>query len=382
MEKKDNKLSNSTKQLKVILYYSYIYKIGGIESWLYNMSQHLCDYYDLTVMFDNGNMEQLKRINKYVNVEHRDITKTYNCDVLLVASHLNKYPENVKCSKCISVVHSDYKYYRGLIDTDSIGSNADKIVSVSERASQSLRDITGLDSTVIPNILSQKVNTNKVLHLISFTRLSPEKGYDRMCYFVRKLKENNVKFDWKIFSDLKEKQMNRLNYPEIIFMQPTLDVYDYIADADYLVQLSDTEAFCYSAHEALQYDTPVIVTDIEVFNNIITDGYNGYKFNLDMSNVNEEMIDKIVNHIPKDFEYDTKFDELKNDWFQVVGEPLEVKNKPLSSSTVKVEVLEEYTDLELGRLVKLGDVIEVSELRAYELTSINNNAHRRLCKII
>jgi hypothetical protein len=43
-------------------------------------------------------------------------------------------------------------------------------------------------------------------------------------------------------------------------MQPELNIRNYIADADYTVQLSDTEAYCYTMIESLLLKTPVIVT--------------------------------------------------------------------------------------------------------------------------
>jgi glycosyltransferase involved in cell wall biosynthesis len=48
-------------------------------------------------------------------------------------------------------------------------------------------------------------------------------------------------------------------------MTPRLDIRDYIADADYLVQLSDTEAWSYSVLESLSLGTPVITTPIPCF---------------------------------------------------------------------------------------------------------------------
>lgn len=57
-------------------------------------------------------------------------------------------------------------------------------------------------------------------------------------------------------------------------------------------------------------------------------------------------------------------------------------DKDYCSSTVKLEVLEDYYDKELQEEMKVGDIITVNKLRAYELTTINNNAHRKLCKVV
>ena len=376
----------SNKQQKsIIIYLDYVYDIGGIESWLYYLCQNLCHYYNITFLFDIGSMEQLKRLNKYVDVEHRDRDKIYICDVLLIASNWSGSPKNIKYNKCISTVHSDYKYFNEQLKYNlSVIKNADEVVCVSKNAADSIKELFGIQGKIISNILGKKQKTNKILHLVSFTRLSEEKGYSRICALVKMLKENKIKFDWKIFSDIESKSFEKLNCPEVIFMEPTLDVYDYIVDADYLVQLSDSEAFCYSVHEALQYGTPVIVTNIEVFKDVVIDGYNGYKIELDMSNVDSKFLNKIVNNIPKDFEYDERTEEIKEQWFEVLGEPLMIYkyDKDYCSSTVKLEVLEDYYDKELQEEMKVGDIITVNKLRAYELTTINNNAHRKLCKVV
>ena len=379
MDKKDENID----QKKVIIYVGYVYDIGGIESWIYYMCQNLYSYYNILLLFDSGNIIQLKRYNKYVEVEHRNRDKQYECDTLLIASNWAEFPKNIKYKKCITTIHSDYKYFNEQLRSNlTVVKQANEIICVSKQASDSIYELFKLKNKIIPNILGEKIKTNKILHLVSFTRLSIEKGYDRICYFVNILKNNNIKFDWKIFSDAEHWKIDKLNCPEVIFMKPTLDVYDYMVDADYVVQLSDTEAFCYTVHESLQYGTPVIVTNINAFKDVVIDGYNGYKFELDMSNVDSNMLNKIVNNIPKDFVYDERFEELKQKWFEVLGKPVKIDDNINHSSIVKLKVIENYYDVEIGKDMKIGDIIEVDKLRAYELTTINNNAHVKLCKII
>lgn len=379
MDKKDENID----QKKVIIYVGYVYDIGGIESWIYYMCQNLYSYYNILLLFDSGNIIQLKRYNKYVEVEHRNRDKQYECDTLLIASNWAEFPKNIKYKKCITTIHSDYKYFNEQLRSNlTVVKQANEIICVSKQASDSIYELFKLKNKIIPNILGEKIKTNKILHLVSFTRLSIEKGYDRICYFVNILKNNNIKFNWKIFSDAEHWKIDKLNCPEVIFMKPTLDVYDYMVDADYVVQLSDTEAFCYTVHESLQYGTPVIVTNINAFKDVVIDGYNGYKFELDMSNVDSNMLNKIVNNIPKDFVYDERFEELKQKWFEVLGKPVKIDDNINHSSIVKLKVIENYYDVEIGKDMKIGDIIEVDKLRAYELTTINNNAHVKLCKII
>ena len=46
---------------------------------------------------------------------------------------------------------------------------------------------------------------------------------------------------------------------------------------------------------------------------------------------------------------------------------------------MKVKCMKNYTDLVLGRMVKRGEVLDVSEERAEELTTANNKSGYILC---
>ena len=90
-------------------------------------------------------------------------------------------------------------------------------------------------------------------------------------------------------------------------MPPTLDIYDYIKDADYLVQLSDSEGFGFSIIESMMLGTPVLTTPIDILEEInFKEGLHGYKLPFDM-NLTKEQIQQIYQKIPKCFYvYDNK----------------------------------------------------------------------------
>lgn len=373
---------NTKKSIRVFFFSSYVYKIGGIETWIYYMIQGLSPYYEITFLFENAYPDQLKRIKDYADIQEIDYNINYECDVLIMASNWCEVPKNITYKKCIQTIHSDYKYSKEVLNyTFKIPKEADLFVSVSETVKKSLEDIYGVKSTIVPNILGSRLKTNKVLHLVSFTRLTQEKGYDRMCVLANFLKEKKIKFDWKIFSDINTLiGLNKMDMPEIIYMPPTLDVYDYISDADYLVQLSDVEAFCYSVHEALQYGTPVIVTDIPAFASVVDDGCNGYILDKDMKNL-ENKINDIVNKIPKDFEYIKA--NIVEDWISIIGESSTIdRNIPLNMEKYLLKCIIPFYDCDDEIYRNQGDEFLVNKLRAYELTSLNNKGNIKLCEII
>ena len=89
---------------------------------------------------------------------------------------------------------------------------------------------------------------------------------------------------------------------------------DYIAEADYLVQLSSEEAFCYSVVEALEIGTPVIVHPLPVFEELkIKDGKEGYIIPFDM-NFDTEKLWKI----PK-VKYKYNNGTIVSKWKQILG---------------------------------------------------------------
>jgi glycosyltransferase involved in cell wall biosynthesis len=78
-----------------------------------------------------------------------------------------------------------------------------------------------------------------------------------------------------------------------------LNIVDEIAKADFLIQLSDNEGYCYSIVEALNLGVPVVVTPIPVFKEIGLDDTNSITLDFDCSNV-KQVAEAMV---AKDFDF-------------------------------------------------------------------------------
>lgn len=377
---KEIKETKETKQAKIILYMKHMNVIGGIETFIYNWIKRMIPYYEIVFVFESGYMEQIRRIHELVETIPLDHSDSHNCDILIMACSANKIPSNIKFDKCIQMVHADYKYLKEKLNTTfDIAKEADNIVCVSNRVKEMLKEINNEDGDVIYNILDEKKKVNKVLHLVSACRLSSEKGYDRMCTLAHMLKVNGYKFDWKIFTDLNLYPVKKLDMEEVHYYNTTLDIFDYLADADYGVQLSDTEACPYFVNECLQYGTPLLITKYEGVSELVTDGVNSYILNLEMDNVD---LDKIVNNIPNKFKFEEKC--TVEQWLEYIGQGVEVKKdkRDTANQEVQIKVIMSYTDNQLKRNLKKGEVITVDRLRAYELTSNYNASGMKLCELI
>lgn len=350
----------------IIMYCNHINYIGGIETYIYNWCQHLADKYDVTVLYRSGDIQQVTRLYDYANVDLMDDAVQYSCDVLLSNSAWAPIPPNVHAKKSYKIIHADYR------DMELYGwkfvNDADAYLAVSQIAADSVKELFGIDATIISPLMGYKQEPKHILRLVSFTRLTPEKGGERVKQFAEELRKNNIPFEWRFYSD---KSLAIQGFPEIVMSPPTLDVATGLSNADYLVQLSRTESFCYSVHEALQYGTPVICTDIPAFRGVIVNGYNGYLIPCDMSAIDAKTI---YGCIPSNFEYVVSNEDSLDKWVHILGEPQRNSHtEHRVENNVRVKALMSYYDTSLNRYINQGEEFEVEHLRSLDLCTANRN---------
>ena len=355
----------------IILYHNNLLRFGGVDTFVYNFVKKMSKFYDILFLYITANIENLERISKYVKTEKYNKDKKYICDICILASAWGQYPNSViaKSGRYIQMVHADYiraketnfYYQKWFKTTEHIG--------VSEHVCKVFKELYPNEKiTRIYNILDETQKTNPILKLISATRVSKEKGYNRMLKLAQELKKANIKFRWTIFTDLELYNQKPFDLEEIVYMKPSHDFMDYITEADYGVQLSDTEGYSYFINECLQYGTPVLCTDFPSVYESVEDGINGYILDMDLKKLD---VDKIVNNIPKDFEYKEKCTE--KDWIKLLDKKVERKRSKMFKVIAKqdykdkrAELIEEYKDKEIkydelgNALVEEGDIYIIS----------------------
>ena len=153
-------------------------------------------------------------------------------------------------------------------------------------------------------------------------------------------------------------------------MAPVLDVQPYIARADYLVQLSDQEAYSYSVLEALTLHTALLVTPIpSIYEEGLIEGVNGYTLPFDFSE-NTDL--SFLRNVPKfDFEYDNK--SIIAQWRKLIDsksvKKVELPKKPRGTRCA-VKVLQTYRDVVLNTVLMQGAVVEMDSDRALDLANM------------
>lgn len=332
-----------------VFYFKTISSIGGCESFFWYLSQL---YNDFTIVYRNGDPEQVKRLAKNVEIiKYEDKYGTIKCKRFFCNYGLD-IP--VEAEEKYHIIHCDYKHtnFKPIMYPNF------KYIGVSKLACDSFKELTGIEAELIYNpVVIKKTNTPKLkdkLHLISATRLTAEKGGERINQLCRLLEKNNIDYEWTVYSNRRFRFYGR----NIKIEKPKLDLRKEMEQATYVVQLSSHESFGLTVAESLMLGTPVIITDIPAFKEIgCKHGENAIICDLDMRNVDIELIKK---GLPQ-FEYNPP----KSNW----GKYLSNKGNYNPQEKIKVRTLRRIWLIEEDIHIDFNKEIEVTKARASELES-------------
>ena len=336
-----------------LFYFHTLNSIGGIETFFYQLAKKYGKDFDITIFYRRADPAQVKRLSQYARVKRYVDGMTLHAQRAFVCFNV-EILNNLEADEVYQMLHGDYTILGVYPEKHP---KIQKWISVSEVVRDAYKACTVEDSVVCYNPF-EPVKPRKVLNLISATRLTKDKGYQRMELLAAALEQAGIPFTWTVYTDT-----NRaVTSPNIVLRPPRLDIVDFIANADYYVQLSDAEGYCYSVVEALSVGTPVIVTDFKVAKEVgVVDGVNGFVLPMDMSDIPVSAIYKGL----KKF----KYTPLQDHWTDLL-----VKSDPTykeeANEIVKVRSVRYYFDLQLNRYVNYGDVWECTRRRADELEGL------------
>ena len=182
---------------------------------------------------------------------------------------------------------SDFPFYIR-IAWRSIMRNAASVSVVSMYLGQCLEKILpGMSFTVIPNVVDTSIfkpagkEKNKTVSLIHISLLNYQKNADDIIRAMSILKKERVPFQLVIFGtpgDVLVRLVNELNLQaEIEFHKevPQSELAKFVQQSDALILYSRYETFGCVIIEANACGIPVIVSDIPVFHENVTEGLNG-----------------------------------------------------------------------------------------------------------
>lgn len=234
-------------------------------------------------MYDIADEDQLKRLKKLVRCrKHIEGKKTY-CKKVFFNFNTNAI-NDIEAEEYCFVSHANYEELhrtKGGYIPPIKNEKLTQFIGVSDFATKKLDEFAKeylgkeIKTKICYNPLTLEPK-EKVMHLVSAGRIDDKvKGGDRTLKLIdaldRYCEKTGRHYIWNIFTN----PTNKMNTPSINvnIMQPRIDVRPYIAEADYVLQLSnDMETYCYTINEALGYGVPIVTTPLSILKELpITD---------------------------------------------------------------------------------------------------------------
>lgn len=290
---------------KNILYVKDITEIGGVETFVYEMVKKYNNL-DIGIVYKTADKNQLNRLRKYCRTYKHNGEKI-ECDVAVINYDTSIIDYINQDAKIYQVIHGDYENKAYTIKPP-LNDRIYKYIAITKHIYDSFKRITGKENVILSyNPLTIDKDKDKLI-LVSATRLSPIKGKARMIKLANELDKQGIDFIWYIFTN----DTKVINNKNVVYMKPRLDISYWLNQADYLVQLSDTEGLSYSINEALYRNVPVIVTPLPYLKEIgVQDGLNAYVLDFDCSNI-KEVVSNLQNKLTFEFK------ELKDEYGSIL----------------------------------------------------------------
>ncbi len=252
------------------------------------------------------------------------------------------------------VVHGDYTTSHYKVYPNFNHPKLTKVLAITKHLQDGIKKKFNVDCELCYNPLVLEPKQKRIV-LVSATRLSAIKGGWRMKMLAQRLDMENINYVWYVFTN----DNDIIGSPNVCFTKERLNVYKWIQEANYLVQLSDTEACSYSINEAMAYGTKVIVTPLPYLEEIGINESNAIICKFDMSNI-DEVVGKIkqverVNWKPPEDNYMNYLVQSKS------------KYKEMKTTMKKIRARRNFKDLAHDINRKVGDIFYEEDKRADQL---------------
>ena len=341
------------ERMNNIFYFKKICKIGGTEQYLYEIAKKYNNL-DITIFYDEADIFQLERLRKYIRCKKRIPGEKIQCKKAFYNFNIDMI-EDIEAKEHIFVSHAIYQElgYKPPINHQKLT----KIIGVSQYSANKIEEyakILGLNPKIEkcynPLTLEPK---EKVLHLLSATRLDDKtKGKERTYELIKALdkycEETGRHYTWTFFTNT-ELEIESKN---VVCREPRVDVRPYIADSDYIIQLSnDMETYCYTINEALGYGVPIVTTPLSILKELpITDNEH-IVLDWNCKNI-DEVVEQIFNKEVTPFEYTPPQDG----WGKLLFKSKNTYNPEKNFNTkVMVKCTRPYDDKNLKRFITKED---------------------------
>lgn len=286
-----------------VIYISNISKLGGVESYAYYMVKEYQDL-DICVLCKSCDANQLERLKKYapVYIHHGE---DIECKKMII-NYDTSILDYLKEGEADMVVHGDYTQPNYKVYPNFKHPKLHKIYAVTQTLADRISKKFGIECECCYNPFVPEEKEKPII-IVSATRLSAIKGGWRMKALAQELDRQRINYIWYVFTN----DADCIHSPNVIFLPPRLDVYRWVQQADFLCQLSDTEAMSYSINEARAYGTQTITTRLPYLEEININDENAIILEFDVSNL-KEVVKKIIENGHKRINWNIPKDNYKN----------------------------------------------------------------------
>lgn len=238
---------------------------NGYISWVDHIGNVFSNKYDITILYDEIYEETEKRFKKHFKCIRNDIENIYLCDRLLVTYTSYFYPKNIiNLDESYLFIHGNMSDYENVIKYyDDIYTHYIAVSKTSAEKAIGYYPTDDIEYVINPFQLD-KERVKPHLRLTSTIRYTEVKRPERIEKMANLMTELGIPYTWEVFTDQRE----NTNVNGLIFRQRTSNPMPYVADSDYFVLLSDSEACSYSILEALALNTKIIVTPLGMYDEL------------------------------------------------------------------------------------------------------------------
>ena len=309
---------------KIGIFRDGIYPSGGIETWLFNIAKRWGKTHDITIYFDNADDKQLRRLQRLVRcVEY--VGQDIEVDTAIWCYDFLGF-NTTKARRKIHVVHADYGHRYSFNKGDELIPKINEVYAVSRRAAISAEKLFGRKVEVLYNPLSWEV-PEEPIKIISATRLTHEKGLERMVKLDKELDASGIEYAWDIYTpSYRDENITSRFSDNVTFKKPIMSIIERMKKSNFVVQLSDTESFGYTIVEAMALGIPLVVTDIAVLPELGINKHNAIivplrKYCVNYNNIVKQILAKAPYRPPT-----SNYDKILGKKSKVNYKPVMVKN--------------------------------------------------------
>ena len=219
-----------------IIYVHTICPIGGVETYVYELVRKYKDY-DIAVVCKIIDPAQKRRLKKYCPVYvHKN--EPINCKVIITNYDTSIIEYVNKEAKVYTGIHSDYSHRT---QTGAFPKDYPRItyICITEDSKKKFEDISGIkDRTILCRNPLYLEEQEKPLILVSATRLTPEKGGERMLKLANELTNKGVDFLWFVFTTNSYPYDPIWQNKNVIRINPRLNLDYFYKMADWVIRIA------------------------------------------------------------------------------------------------------------------------------------------------